>query len=998
MGTLLGLKGGAACCTHNNYRDTQLMNHRRTLLAQAVHSAVIAGVVATGAGLTATTANAQVDEVDEVVVTGSRLRRDRDFVEVSPVATIDSAQIQDSGYLTLEQTVNRMPQLRPDTTSSTNQYGGAAMSADLRGLGAVRTLVLVDGRRFIPAEDTGIADLATIPDMLIQSVEIVTGGASAVYGSDAIAGAVNFRLRDDFQGLDFRYQRGETSEGDGETERFDFMLGAGTDNGSSNVTLAVSWSERGTILGDAREYSRIPFVTNSAGEYVPFGSGNIPGTVIALQPAQFPLINGVDLSNADGSCPGPIQGVRFDAGSLPVPFCRPLDQFNYAADNYLLRPMERYQISTIAKHEINDRVEVYAQAFYNNYKQDYQMAPESTAPTSFGQGRGTIIIPDAVNNPLFTPVLQDFWAQNAAFFDPDGDGDYVVSGLGRRFEEFGPRHFDYDINSFLITGGLRGNFDARGNNWAWDTFYQYSKNDTSWTTVGLLSKSGITLGLDPVINPDGSVDCRVQIRGCVPVNIFGTDTLTPEMANYLQSERVTDSTFERKVAGATIAGDLFELPAGDVATAFGVEFREESISVRPNEAQLLNDLASQAIAPTVVEGDYDLYEVFGEARVPILNDQLGVQNLALEGAVRFADYSTIGRVTTWNTSLDIRVNEQFKIRAGFSTSIRAPNLDELLRPVSAGFRPVTDPCVAENNPSQATKDLCVQQGVPANIIDTLVESPRSGFDQISGGNPNLNEEEADTFTAGFVWMPSMVDGLELSLDYYEIELTDAIAEVQGQLLLNDCFATLNFNSTSCQAIRRDPNGNISEVIAPSLNLASRDVDGMDLAVRYAFDGVASWLTLPNSDSTLDMQWFTSWQFTNETQVLPTLPAIDCAGKYSGTCSSGPVRPTPAFRSLLRLNYQSGPLRLSPEMNYIGELDLSVDSGPNQRGTQSAWVIFNLNGGWDFTDNTGIFFGINNLTDKQPPVWAFQAAGDLNVNVNLYDPIGRNFFLGVKTGF
>ena len=977
------------------------MKHRRTLISRAVHTAVIGGALTAGAGLTATAAFAQdeeVDEIEEVVVTGSRLRRDRDFVEVSPVATVGMDEVQGLGFLTMEQTVNRMPQLRPDTTASTNQYGGPAMSADLRGLDAVRTLVLVDGRRYIPAENTGISDLATIPDMLVQSVEIVTGGASAVYGSDAIAGAVNFRLRDDVQGVEFRYQRGEAFEGDGETERLDFLLGAGADDGSSNVTLALSWSERGRIMGDARDFSTIPFVTSSTGEYVPFGSGNIPGTVIALQPAQFPLINGVDLSNSDGSCPGPIQGVRFDEGSLPVPFCRPIDQFNYAADNFLLRPMERYQISTVAKHEINDRVEVYAQAFYNKYEQAYQMAPESVAPTSFNQPRGTVVIPDAVNNPLFNATLQDFWAQNAAFFDPDGDGDYVVSGLGRRFEEFGPRHFSFNIDSFLITGGVRGDFDFGDNNWTWDTFYQYSRNDTTRTTVGLLSRSGITLGLDPVINPDGSVTCRTEVRGCVPVNIFGTDALTPEMANYLQAESVTNNTFERRVAGATLAGDLFELPAGTVATAFGVEYREESISVRPNEAQLLNDLASQAIAPTVVEGDYDLYELFGEARVPILNDQLGLQGLALEGAVRFADYSTIGQVTTWSGSMDMDVNEQLKIRAGYSIAIRAPNLDELLAPVSAGFRPVTDPCVAENNPDQATRDLCVQQGVPANIIDTLVESPRSGYDLISGGNPDLNEEEATTLTVGFVWAPSMLEGLTMSLDYYEIQLDDAISQVDGQLLLNDCFATQNISTTSCQAIRRDPNGNISEVIAPLLNLAERNVDGADLSIAYAFDDLPSWVSLPNYSATLDLQWFSSWQFTNETQVLPSLAAIDCAGKYSGTCSSGPVRPTPGYRSLLRLSYASGPLRLNPEMNYIGELELSEDSGPNQRGTQDAVIFVNLNGGWDFTDKTGLFFGINNVFDEQPPIWAFQAAGDLNVNVSLYDPVGRSFFLGIKTGF
>ena len=311
---------------------------------------------------------------------------------------------------------------------------------------------------------------------------------------------------------------------------------------------------------------------------------------------------------------------------------------------------------------------------------------------------------------------------------------------------------------------------------------------------------------------------------------------------------------------------------------------------------------------------------------------------------------------------------------------------------------MADPCLAVENPSQATKDLCVQQGVPPNIIDTLVDGTRSGYSLISGGNPNLEEETANTLTAGIVWSPGFLPGLNASLDYYNIELEDAISQVDGQLLLDDCFTTLDFNTPSCQSITRDPNGNILQVNAPLLNLASRKVDGMDLSVVYAFDSMPNWLSLPNKDATLDIQWFSSWQFKNETNVLASLPAIDCAGKYSGTCSSGATRPTPGFRSLLRFSWRSGPLRLSPEMNYIGELELSEDSRPNERGTQSPWAIWNLNGGWDFTPNTGLYFGINNITDKAPPIWAFQAAGDLNVNVNLYDPVGRSYFLGFKTGF
>ncbi|MFN2329163.1 MAG: TonB-dependent receptor domain-containing protein [Chromatocurvus sp.] len=971
------------------------MNHRRSLMARAVHSALIAGTVTAGAGYTGSAFAQQDTALEEVVITGSRLKRDRDFVEVSPVATLDMEQIQGLGNLTLEQTLNRMPQLVPDTTSATNQYGGAAMSANLRGLGAVRTLVLVDGRRYIPAENTGIADLATIPDMLVERVEIVTGGASAVYGSDAIAGAINFRLRDDFQGAEVRYQRGETDRNDGDTEKLDILLGAGTEDGRGNVTMAVSYTERGTIMGDSRRFSAIPLVTSADGTYIPFGSGNIPGTAIAIQPAQFPLINGVDLSNANGACPGPIQGVRFDQGGAAVPFCRPVDQFNYAADNFMMRPMERYQVSTVGKFQINDKVEAYAQAFYNKYEQAYQMAPESVAPTSFGQRNGTVVIPSAATNPLFSPQLQSFWAQNAAFFDEDDDGDYVVNGTARRFEEFGPRNFSFNIDSFLLTGGFRGDLEFGDSSWSWDTFVQYSRNDTRQTTVGLLSRSGITLGLDPVIDENGGISCRTQVRGCVPVNIFGTDTLTPEMARYLQTESVTENTFERNVAGASIAGDLFQLPAGAVATAFGVEYREESISVKPNEAQLTNDIASQGIAPEIVNGSYDILELFAEARVPILSDQFGLQGLALEGAARYADYSTIGTVSTWSASLDMDINEQVKLRAGFSRAIRAPNLDELLRPVSAGFRPVADPCLAENSPSAEVKQLCVAQGVPANVIDTLVDGPRSGYDLISGGNINLSEEEADTLTAGIVLAPNRLPGLSLSLDYYRVELSEAISQVDGQLLLNDCFATRSIDSASCRSITRDPNGNIAEVNAPLLNLASREVEGMDLSFAYAFEELPKFLALPNQGATLDIQSFSSWQFTNETQVLPSLPAIDCAGRYSGTCSSGPVRPDPDFRSLLRFNYRSGPLRLSPEINYIGDLKLSEDSRPNENGTQDAVIYVNLNGGWDITDKIGVFFGVNNVFDKQPPVWAFQAAGDLNVNVNLYDPQGRNFFAGVR---
>ena len=976
------------------------MKHRLTPISRAVQCALIASTAA-GAGLTVTVANAQeADVLEEIVVTGSRLRRDRDFVEISPVATVGMDEIQNSGFLTLEQTVNRMPQLRPETTSNSNQYGGAAMSADLRGLGRVRTLVLVDGRRYIPAEVNGVADLASIPDMLVQSAELVTGGASAVYGSDAIGGVVNFRLRNDIQGVTARYQRGASGYGDGETERADLLVGYGADDGSSNVAFAFSWSERGTILGADRSFSAIPlWPVGEEGTLVQFAAGNIFGNRIGMNAQQMAMVNGVDLSNADGDCPTghSIRGVRFGAGGEPLPWCMVRDGYNYAETNFLLRPIDRFQISAIGNHQINDRVEAYAQVFNIKYRQDYRMAADATPTTSAGYPRGTVYIPNAVNNPVFSPTLQNFWAQNAELFDPDGDGNYEVFGTGRRMVEFGTRNFDYTTDAFLATGGLRGDFDLGENNWTWDAFYQFSRNDTIHSLLNLTSKSSLALGLDVVINEDGTASCRNPIRGCVPLNVFGTDVLTPEMVQFMRTESVDDQRFERTVAGATLAGDLFELPAGTVATAFGAEYRKESIRVVPNEAQLRNDLTSQAIAPSVVDGDYDLGEVFGEARVPLLNDQMGLQSLALEGAARVANYSTVGSVSTWNLSLDMDVNEQLKIRAGYGTAIRAPNLDELLRPVGTGFEPDTDPCVAAANPSQAVKDLCVQQGVPANLIDTLLGSVRQGYDEISGGNLDLLEEQADTLTAGFVLSPNFLTGLTMSLDYYTIEMTGAIATVAGPQLISDCFTILDINSASCQSIVRDRNGNIVEVYASLLNLADRNVDGLDWSASYIVDSVPDWLSLPGREATMDIQWFGSWQFTNEIQVLQTSPALDCAGKYSGACSRGATRPSPNFRGLLRANWNSGPLTLSPEMNYVGQLELSDTSGPLEVGTQDPWVTFNVNGSWNITENTAVNFGINNLTDNEPPIWGYLAGTDLNIAVNLYDPMGRSYFVGVEVG-
>lgn len=961
----------------------------------AVRKALLVGAFATAASHGPVALSQEDGEVlEEVVVTGSRLLRNRDLVAVSPVQTVDMEDIQFSGNVTLEDTINQFPQLNPDNTGTVNQSGGTGvLSADLRGLGAVRTLVLVDGRRFVPGDVNGLVDLATVPDMLIERVEIMTGGASAVYGSDAIAGAVNFILRDDFEGAEIRYQYGQTAESDGENNKIDLLLGANTDDGRGNVTLHTSYTKRETVFMGDRAFSQLPLLADSTGALQPFGSGNIPGTLIGVPSADFGQIQGVDLSNSDGSCPGAIQGIRFGDGGQPFPFCRPTEQYNYAAPNFLLRPLERWQASAMGRYELGGGVEAYAQLFYTKKENAFQQAPEAVSPTSFGQETGTLIIPNADTNPLFPQNLQDFFAANAGYWDADGDGIYTVRSVNRRFEEFGPRNTTAISDAYNVTGGLRGDVSLRDNNWRWDTFYQFQRSDYNVNQVGRLSSTRITLGLDvEVVN--GEAQCRVDLLNCVPVNIFGTDALTPEMAEFLQTTTGREDVFDRKMAGATLAGDLFDLPAGPVATAFGVEWRDESFRTVPDESARSGDLGG--VPPIINGGDLDVFEIFGEARFPLLDDLPGIQSLALEAAVRHSDYSTIDGVTTWKAGVDWAVNDWARMRASFNRAIRAPNLDELFGAPSSGFIGGVDPCIVDNNPTQAIKDLCVQQGVPPALVDNLQVGASQGWNALSGGNSSLNEEESDTLTVGFVITPAAIDGLSVAVDYFDITVDAAISQVSSQALVNSCFQELDINSIACQSITRLSTGNIDRVNAPLLNISEREVNGVDLQVNYLMD-------LPDSlalfgSATLDLRFVSTWQFEDTTVVLAGQPTIDCAGQYGGSCSSDGIRITPDFRGLLSADWRTGPLSVGLAMRMIGDLELAGDAFPNENGTVDAWYYWDLNGVYTIDDRIELFAGITNVADEQPPVLGFRAGGDSNTNIPLFDPLGRRYFGGVTVRF
>lgn len=936
------------------------------------------------------------EENDTIVVTGSRLNR-RDLEATSPIVTVGSELLTAQAPPTLETALNQFPQLVPDTTSSTNQSGGSGvLSVDLRSLGAVRTLVLVDGRRYIPGDITGLTDLAMIPDLLLERVEIITGGASAVYGSDAIAGAVNFVLRRNFSGALAQYAYGETERGDGASHKADVMLGLNAPDNRGNLTAYFSYTRRDEIFAGDRAFSANPVLADAQGIFRPFGSGNIPGGLIGLNTAQIPRIQGVpDLNNASGACPVPNVGIRFGPQGEPLPFCRPRDQFNYAAPNFLLRPLERYQAALTGHYEIASNVEFYGQFFYAKKENAFQQAAEAVNPSSSGQQPGTVLIPNADTNPLFTPQLRGFFSANRGFFDPDGDGVFRLDNVGRRFEEFGERNVRFATDAFNVTGGLRGNFDVGANNWRWDVFYQFARTDEQQTRFGLLSRSRTTAGLDVAI-VNGQARCRTQIiPGCVPVNIFGTQTLTPEQARFLSVSTSTDSRFQREVAGATLAGDLFALPAGKVAAAVGVEYRRESFSVVPDQVALSNDLAAINVPPIVNGGAFDVREAFGELRVPLLKDLPLIQSLAVEGAVRYSDYSTVGDVLTWKGAVDWQVTDWARVRGNYSRAIRAPNLNELFAPIGQGFIGGRDPCVRTSNPTAQQKQVCLAQGVPAAFIDTLEVAQSQGFNVQTGGNPDLREETADTFTLGLVFTPR--SNLSITFDYFDIKVTDAVSQVDAQLLVNNCFQTLDVNGAPCRSITRNSSGNILSVNAPLLNIAERTVRGLDVGVNYNV-GLPRFMNLLSDESRLSVQFVGSFQFEDRNIPLPGTAPVECAGFYGGPCSSDAVRITPDFRAFLGLTYVSGPITINNQIRYIDDLELSPLSPPTQSNTVDAETYWDLSVRAKLIDNLELFGVVNNVLDNQPPILGFAAGGDTNTNPQLFDVIGRQYFVGVSVRF
>jgi iron complex outermembrane recepter protein len=934
---------------------------------------------------------AQQQTLAEVVVTGSRLVRS-DLSAPSPTTVINEDAVQLSGDTTVEAVINELPQLSAGNNSSVNSAGGSGvLTANLRGLGAERTLTLVNGRRFIPANGAGSVDLATIPTALVQRVDIITGGASAVYGSDAIAGAVNFVLRDDFEGLQVSTQYGETSESDAKSVQYDAVFGSNFDGDRGNVTVYAAHATRDPVMMQNRSFSRVPL--NAA--LGPSGSGNIPGGRISLSAAQ---IASLDVGNGPGviptgpeGCSTPLSSIRFAEGGAVMRHCDPQTLFNYAAGNYLLRPLERTQFSGLAHYSITDRVEAYTDMHYALAENEFQQAPDSLAIVT-----GTnpyFEVPNYATNPVLSPDVRALFVNNPGIFDPDGDGNArIAGGISRRFGETGLRNFAFERSTIGTTVGVRGDFPVGDYTWRWDVFGQYQRSRTDESIRGTTSPARLQLGLNSTIDASGNVVCVTQTLGCVPVNPFGIGAITPEAAAFISPARSSSDRFERSVTGASLAGEFLKLPAGPISAAIGAEYHSDDYRFLPGATDLAHEYGSASRG--ITEGGYHVSEVFGEVRVPLLSGVPFADVLAVEGAIRYSDYSNFGSVDTWRAGLEWGPVDWLRFRSAYNVAIRAPNINELFSPIQEGFSPGDDPCAAVRSPSQAVKDFCVQQGVPADEIDTFAQTAL-GFSQLSGGNPDLQEETSETWTVGAVIRVPFVDRFNIAVDYYEIEVEDAVATINAQTTLDVCYQLLDANSEPCRAITRLPdNGQVFQVRASNSNIGSLSVKGVDLSADYTF-GLPDAIGF-NGGADLSLQLNAGWLFERVSQLVGAQP-IDCAG-FFGSCTAQGAGGSPDFKALLAASYNSGPLMLRTQIRYIGGLEPLANIAASTPVVADSVTYVDFATTVQIGEKLELFGGIDNAFDEQPPLLTSSWGGDANTDVTLYDVIGRRYFVGLRARF
>ena len=922
---------------------------------------------------------------ERVEITGSRIKT-IGATSNSPITSVSSAEINSSQPVAVEEVIRGLSAAIPAIGPGTNNGSGGIATIDLRGLGPNRTLVLINGRRAVPADLTGRVDTNAIPVALLERIDLVTGGASAVYGADAVSGVVNFVLKKNFSGIEAQTSYGASEVGDAKRYRTDVTIGANLADGRGNVALSFGTTRTTPLTQGERGFGEFQLASTSG-----LRSGSPTSA-----PATY------------GGIPAPFTGARtIDAATGALRAAVEADNFNFNPLNYFVTPLERTQMSALGRFTINEYAEAYAELTQTKSTVSLNLAPSgSFASAGFPNWKvpiGNPFIPE----PTRSQLCQAFGiTSNCAV----GNTQEITLNIGRRFVELGPRINTFDNESSQWTAGVRGAVPFLSN-WSYDAYLQNGTSDQLSSRINWGSASKVQQALRSV----NATTCTVNTGGCVPINLFGAPgTITQPMINFISQTAVQTTTVTQKVAQAFVSGDLgfvkSPLAQNPISVALGYEQRDLSAGNRSDAPSQINGEVLGTGAPLPDRtGKVRLNEGFVEAQVPLASGMTGVHALNLEGGYRDSEFKTQASTKTygsWKYGVDYAPIKGLRFRAMQQRATRAPNINELYAPIVSGLATrAIDPCqlvlinAADANTGGTLSNLCRSTGVPTAQIGA-VPPPSSGqISNTGGGNPLLSPEEADTTTIGLVWEPGFVPGLSVTLDFYKIEIEKAVSSATTNQIIDGCYtAALNpgFNAGNpfCGLIARNvTTGSLNGaagVITQSSNLGTVRAEGYDIGISYRL-GLQQW-------GSVDVGLQATVVTENGFKSLPSTAYIDCVGVYGADCGG----PTAKTKWSQRTTWAMGPFTAGYNWRHLSSVDAQGGTFLPAFSTIKSYNYVDLNLAWEATKNLRLTLSVNNVGDLQPPVVgntiATTTTNSGNTFPQFYDVIGRQYTLGARLKF
>ena len=917
-----------------------------------------------------------VEKVERIEVTGSRIKR-TDIETASPVQVTTAEEIEVAGFTRVEDMMNSLPQLEASSTAFQSNGASGTATLNLRGMGSQRTLVLINGRRM---QAGGIysqsADINQIPAALIKRVDVMTGGGSSTYGADAVAGVVNFVMDDQFEGFevnigstayqhdndneyiqglmddrDFEYPSG-SSGFDGSSFDFSATLGGSFDSGKGHAVGYFTYNKQNELRQGARDYSSCAL--NAAGTACG-GSGN------AVNPNFY--IAGVTDSGAFDWDDYDYWTLGTDSSFIPSSG----NVYNYAPVNHFMRPDERHTLGLFANYEINDNFQPFIEAMFMRDRTSAQIAESGTFfDTNY------VIDYDS-------PLLTDAQRQNLTDRFGLTSGDQFATYIGKRNVEGGPRVNQLEHSSFRLVLGSKGEIS---DTWSYEAFVQYGSTSSSSAYENDFFGPRIITALSA-----NGEDCA-STDGCIPYEVFTYQGVSTESAAALTGTAILNGVTEQFIVSGFVTGEFdFGLPSSDypIAAVFGAEYREETFGRTADEVYAQGLLLGQGGPTKSLNGEYDVTEYFGELSLPIVEGLPGVESLLIDLGYRWSDYSTSGSEPTYKVAMNWDVTENWKIRSSYNRAVRAANNGELFAQQSQGLWAGSDPC-ATATPS-LTQAECANTGVSASQYGNVGKSPADQYNGFFGGNPELSPEIADTITLGVVGNP--FEDFNFSIDYWDIDLEDAIGNIDPELIVEQCGKT--GDALFCDNVQRTPgSGSLwigsGQVIATNTNLGNIHYEGIDLSANYDIEV---------GGGTLSTSLIGTYMMTKEFEDIPGVSEVyDCVDTLDNGCF-----PQPEWRHVLSASYDTGSWwKATAKWRYFSAVNDYTGSDTLVQDGIGSQSYLDLKGSFTINDYTRVLVGVNNVLDKEPPLVGGTLSTNGNAVAGYYDTLGRYFHASVSLKF